>query len=494
MEREKITINRRSLAILALVIVWMTLGRHIIQLDRQFFQPSLSGLKGLVLYELGAYRGSALAYRARLQEIYRTGRSSGDPAWDALAVGDYGRAKELSEQRLQQDPDAIDALLNLGDIAIEEGHYDVAQRFFEHVLARKTDQFEARLLASVAFARTGRYGDAIDSLNWGLRTGEVGARPTAFFLALQTTGELDGLPPDRRPFCLLAHYHRYLRVFDSTHARLVKRYARKAIAAGDHVDDAYLSMAVVYDKEGESAEALNAALQAVQADPHNMYARGLAAKLYSDRGDLANEYQMMKAGYEAAPTDPYIVKRYSDFLSEKLGDFRQALEVTERSLAAGPQDPLLLRELGYLYDTLGTQEESLRYFEMARELDPDSAFVHEAIGYRLLNLGREEEAITSFQKSLELDSSRSNVYAGLGYIYLMQGKNQDAIQAYEAAYRVGDRSPGNLLTLCSTYYKAGEFQQAADCSNYILSIQPKNQGAAFIRTFAVNNLPRGKSP
>src|SRR5688572_15211939 len=112
--------SRGSKIILSLVIVLtLLLARHqISQMDERFFQASPPGIKGLALYVWGDYRGAAAAYRAHLRGLPPMAGNSEGAAFAALLRGDLETSKSLSQQSLEKDPNNIDALLNLGEIAL----------------------------------------------------------------------------------------------------------------------------------------------------------------------------------------------------------------------------------------------------------------------------------------------------------------------------------------------------------------------------------------
>lgn len=484
MEDQGLGINRRALLTLLLGVVCLFVWRHLSQLDERFFQPSLDGVKGLVFYEFGDYARAADSYRAHMKAT----------SLNLLDMGDFQAASKHAEEALAGNPRDTPALLDLGELALESGQPGEARKYFDRVLGIQVNQPDALLLSSVASARLKQYGRAIDALNRALRDWNVETRPASFLLALRTTGELSDLPRKERPLCLLAHYHRYLRIFDTSHARLVKSYAWQAIDAGDHVDDAYVALAVVYDKEGDQGKAIDALQKAIEADPGNIYARTTAARLYSDRGDLANEYQMLKAAYERAPSDAFVVSKYSFLLSEKLADYQQALTIAQASLDLDPNNSTLLTETAYLYQSLGENMRALDYYQKAVVLDPADVEAHGRIAHIMgFVLRRYDDAIASYRTALALDPARSSFYTGLGNLYFYKGDVSRAIAFHEQAFLHGSHKVGDLVSLCSIYFKAGAFQKSADCANQVLTVDPKNIGAAKIRSFAVSNLPVRKT-
>ena len=85
---------------------------------------------------------------------------------------------------------------------------------FDAVLRRWPDHVDALDPHSVAVARAGDPARAIQDLNRVLRSSSVGGRDTILYRVMELAGELRERAPGAQPLCLLAHLHRYLRVFD----------------------------------------------------------------------------------------------------------------------------------------------------------------------------------------------------------------------------------------------------------------------------------------
>jgi tetratricopeptide (TPR) repeat protein len=460
------------LAIL-MALLWVLVRHRVAQMDERFFQPSVLGIKGLLLYEAGDYGGAAKTYRANFKKIYDTERTASDPAYDALLRGDLKAAKELSEEALKRDPSALGPLLSLGEVFLESKDIDSALSIFKQILQNKTDQFDALLLSSVAYARSGAYGEAISSLNRALRHMKVERRSTSFLQALEVTGELDRLPKGKKPLCLLAHYYRYLRIYDPSNESLAIAYARKAIAAGDEPDNAYLTMGVIYQIQGKRDQALSTFLKAIEINPQNPEALRWAGNLYSDRGDLLNEYKMKKAAYENASGDPYYLNAVDHVLVERLGDYTAALALNTEYLQTRPNDGQALRWVGLIYRELGNYKQSVAYYKRAIHLQPQNAALYQGLGSSLDLLGRNAEAISIYQKALSIDPGQSYSHTSLAYLFSEQHRYQEAIREYQKALRMRDSSMARM-NLCRIYYVLAEFESSAACLQQILQQDPDN--------------------
>ena len=480
---QKISQRRYIVLAVLFVLLWLYVDHRISQLDERFYQRSqMEGrffqfspqvAKGLLLYELGNYSGSAEAYRADLKESYETRDSSDDSAYDALARGDLQRAREISEKALKKNPSDLESLLILGEVFLENEENDNALKYFDSVLRIEIDQFDALLLSSVVFSRSGAYGKAIDSLSHALRHMKTERHDTSFLQALEITGELDRLPREKKPFCLLAHYFRYLRIYDDASGDTAIAYAQKAIEAGDEPDNAYLTMGIVYEKQGKRDQALSAFLNAVKINPHNPEALRWAGDIYSNRGDLIKEYQMRRAAFESAPEDPYYLDSVNYVMVQTMGDYSDALTMDEKLLPTQPQNAELYTWLGSINQLIGNDERAVEYYQKAILLRPSNTKNYIGIGYSLGELGRNKEAIAAFRKALSVNPGESFSHTYLGYFYTREHRYREAIGEYEAAIDMGDPYV-DTVSLCRLYFKLADFENAVPCYRAALRRNPEN--------------------
>ena len=478
---------RGILAVLA-VVVWIVVHQYLSQMDGRLFQLSLTGTKAFALYLLGYYSEAATSYREHYAEAMQKGWSSGDPSQDALLQGDLQRAKALANQLSQEPTGGIAALLDLGEVAIEEKQYRQALELFSKVLEKERDQFDALLLSSIAHAHLGAYGEAIDSLNRALRYSRTEWRISSFLLALKTTGDLASRPKAERPLCLLAHYYRYLRIYDRSNSRPSVAYAKAAIAAGDHPDKAYLDLGIIAYLQNKKEQALEQFLKAIQLNPKNALAYRWASRVYSGRGDLPNEYRTLKAAYENAPDDPFHIEDLGHFLRQKLGDYHQALTLSLTALEKNPTNVAELGWTGYFYSALGDEERALRYYGKAIGLEPQNPFLRESLGITLSDMGRTEEAIQAYQKSISINPYRPGPYTRLAYIYATTERFREAKDHYEKAFRHGEKDLGSYEALCGLYHQLGEFEPAAKCLQWLLTVDPDNAPARHLYSYTLKNL------
>ncbi len=446
---------------ISLMLAWVLAYQHVKRMDGVWFQPSPAGAWALAQYLAGDYVGAARAYRTHYREAVASGWSSGDPALDALLAGDLDRAASAARTGTSGERGF---LLTMSDIALERGRPDEAMTFLRKALERAPDDVEALLLASLAHARGDAPGEAVVTLTHALRQSAVGARVTIFLRILETTGELARRQGAERRPCLLAHYHRYLTVFDASNGRRAIGYAEQAIRAADRPADAYLVKGILLDKQGQRDRALEAFLKALELDPRHAEAYRWAAFIYAERDDLRNEYRIARAAFAAAPTDSFYLDHLDHVLVERLGDPHGVIAVMQRAVEANPDSVRAHDRLGSAWGLIGDQARSMNHYRHAIRLEPANPVLHEGLGRALHRLDRADEAIAAYRQAAEMAPRRYQPHTGLAGVYHAGRRYREAIAEYETAARLGDATAGTRAALCAAYHAVSELPRAVDCS------------------------------
>jgi tetratricopeptide (TPR) repeat protein len=425
-------------------------------MDERFFHASLHGAEGLVRYTLDDYTGAARAYRAH----YATGY---EPLPNVPSV------PSPADKKSGARPKDIQALLAEGEDALARNDVDAAERIYARVLAKETDQYDALLLTAVIESKRGRYGEAIQALNRALRHGFAETRGATFLTLLETTGELTRLPAGARPLCLLAHYHRYLRILDHSQAGTAIRYAEAAIAASDHADDCWFTIGMVRRRQDKPHAALEALLHATEVNPRHAGALHAAGDIYRERGDLLNERRMRAAALAAAPNDVFYAEPLLDLLLIRAGDYREAVSVGETIHALQPQNAVATEQLGEAYMLLGEYAVAERYLHEALAGDQTMDRAHYALGWALLQQRRYEEAIKEYELSIALKPFEPESYTRLAGLYQRQRRYQEVVKTATTAISLGNRDPNLYVMLCSAYSELSARSEYEACVPKLLA-------------------------
>jgi len=391
--------TRTLLLVVAVAVVLFAAVDHLARMNLRFFGSSASAAGALGHYLAGDYAGAARFYRDDLRRAAARMPSEQAGSWIALAAGDLDRAEAQARTESRQAPTAAEPVLTLAEVALMRRDSPTALAHASRVLELRRDDYDALLVTAVVHARQGAYAAAIDTLKRALRDDRVERRATVFLAVLEATGELDDRAVDERPNCLLAHLHRYLRIYDPSHARLAARYAQRAIDVGDDADDAYVTLGVIHTKQGYPMRAFTAFQQALAQNPRNTAALLAAARFRENRGELDEEYRLIRAAFEAERDDRFTVAVLHSFLVEKLGDYREALALADAAVAVNPQDGEAWWRRGHVESQLGDHLQALKSYQRAAALMPRTAELAEYIGDSLAELGRDEEAFLAYRQA-----------------------------------------------------------------------------------------------
>jgi tetratricopeptide (TPR) repeat protein len=469
------TLRKLLVATVVVVVTVLAVDYLLRQLDPRLYPVSTTGLRAFAKYLAGDYAAAARLYRADLADRVPP---DAPPWFGTYLFGDLKTAEQLIRRDLEKAPSNADDLISLAEIALAARRLPDALELSGRALALRRDDYDALLIAAVAHSRRGDAGAALEALNRALRYNRIERRPTVFLATLELTGDLDDDP--RSSPCLLATLHRYLRIFDPSHARPAERYARSAIAAGDHVDQAYVTLGVVFEKTGRRRYALEAFSGAIAVNPRNLHALLGAARQHAHRGEIAEEYRRTRQAVEAAPHDAFVLNGYHGLLTGKLGDYPAALALDRAAVAANPADSEAWWRLGTVQSYLGDHGAALTAHRRAATLAPDDPEFHDAVANALVTLGRLDEAQAIYQASIKLQPARPTPHTGLGTIHAKRERWQEARREYERAFELGESNVEMLVNLCQVYQALLDNQRAVNCLSAVLTHDPDNVRARVL--------------
>lgn len=461
------------LLVVALVVFWVLARQQVLRMDAVFFQPSWPGIKGLIAYTVGAYGSSVAAYRAHFRRVVAAGGSAGDPWTDAALAGRLDRAELIARAEIARGADRVTPALALSEIALQQGRPEDARRHLEQALSASPNHPDALLLASVAALKRGADDEAVAAVKRALRSESGSPHPLTLLRILQLLGELEARGDTARRPALVALYHLYLFRVDPSHARSVLAYAERARKAADRPADAYFALGVVHARQGDTDRALTELQRAMQVDPRHAEAYRVAAALYGERGDLAGQYRMARAAFEAAPADPLYLEVLDGLIAERLGDPHAIVEVMERALTFDVHRLRAHRRLGYAYAFVGDEERSLMHYRAAIDLQPGDPVLHEQLGLALFRLGRTDQALGAYQRAIALAPSDPAPRRLLGDLYRFTSRDQEAVREYQVALGLGAGLEG-LTKLCDAQYALLALEEALICYETVLELDPRN--------------------
>ena len=168
-----------------------------------------------------------------------------------------------------------------------------------------------------------------------------------------------------------------------------------------------------------------------------------------------------------------------------LGDLPNAVQITERAIAADPQRGGTRVNLGALQLAHGNEKEAEEAFTTAVQLNPKSSSAHFALGNFYQHLGKNEAAEQAFQRALALGPDDVRTNRTLAAFYVSIGKPQDA-ERYLRNIAVKTNDPASWSDLADYYTQQ---RRDADAIRILetLSSNPKYDAGARRRIALISH-------
>ena len=163
-------------------------------------------------------------------------------------------------------------------------------------------------------------------------------------------------------------------------------------------------------------------------------------------------------------------------------DAKAAVEALSAAVAAYPNFPIALNELGSQYLILKQFDKAGETFEALLKLKPNDVAAHLNLGIIAFNKKKFEDAETHLRKALELKSNGPTAHYYLGLTLISLKRYPEALTEFEATVSNG----GENLALAhkylgGLYMSAHKNQQAADELELYLKLDPKAADATRIK-------------
>jgi len=164
------------------------------------------------------------------------------------------------------------------------------------------------------------------------------------------------------------------------------------------------------------------------------------------------------------------------------GDAKAAAESLSAAVAAHPNFPIALSELGSQYLILKQWDKAGETFEALLKLKPDDVAGHLNLGIADFNKKKLEDAESHLRKALELKSAGPAAHYYLGLIFVSTKRYDDALQEFELTIsNGGENLPLAHKYLGGLYMSTHKNQQAADELEKYLKLDPKAPDADRIK-------------
>jgi Flp pilus assembly protein TadD len=218
---------------------------------------------------------------------------------------------------------------------------------------------------------------------------------------------------------------------------------------------------------GEGDLELKNLRQRVAANPNDLDARILLARVYLRRGlpDVALEHQRLAA--RMFPESSAAALELSKTLRQA-GESKQALEITQNFLAGHPSASWELLSLqGILQDERGEFAQGEQSYRAALKIDEQRSAIHNNLGYNLLLQGKAGDAATEFRRALEIDPRSQIAHNNLGAALIAAKAPAEALAEWQKAS--GPAAAHN--NLAAVLMEQGRYEEARAELDAALKVQ-----------------------
>ena len=213
-------------------------------------------------------------------------------------------------------------------------------------------------------------------------------------------------------------------------------------------------LGVLHAKRGRWSDSRVAFERTVQLQPQDVDA-------WTNLGWLLSELKQVGRAREAfgraLALDPGFGRAHAGMAglyAEEEGDYDKAIEGYQRALAAEPDNPAYLYDMGWAFYRKGMTDRALEILTRALVLNPDDAAGRAKVGWVRFRRSEYPAAIDEFQRALRLDPAYAFARFGLARALQAEGRADLAMGEYRRAWR-DSKNDLYLIYLLGLYLQRG---------------------------------------
>jgi len=362
------------------------------------------------------------------QRIYRGSRNSRASGYfsDAVAKsreGDYQAAVSSYEEIVEQEPDNINVLNNLGILHASRGDGDEALACFKKAIRPEINVEKSHYNLGNLYLSKSDIASAVKHYKSAVIQRADYAKPHIMLAAVyESQGNRNRA---------VREYEELLRIEREQQKRLLgdRGLSREKYIKLKHSFDVrnLLSKGFIHERMGESDKALAKYEAALDVEQDFIPARIRRGIVYFSSGEYEEaEREIRKAlgvdpelkGFEVSLADFYFMKGKGDRVRDMFG----------RLVEAYPRSIVLKDYLGGLLLKEEEYGEAAEVFKEILAIDPGYARAYGGIGNACLRLGMDEKAEKQLKRAVELSPRAPDNYYNLACVFSRRGDMEEALR------------------------------------------------------------------
>lgn len=316
---------------------------------------------------------------AKVQELY-------SKALNYLhAHHEQQEAKELLKEVLSEEPEHINALLQLGDIAISEEDFQKAREYYQKARDLNPQNLDALFALERFMEKTGRWPDTLRYIEDILEIDDKNL--SALYKKRDILERLDRW--DDLIFIQKA-------IFKNEHAGKYKNLERQNLVGYKYEYGRYSL------ENGELEKAKKAFKTVLRLEKEFIPATLGLAEVLLREGETEEAINLLEKNYEQT-SSMVVLSRLEDLLIS-VGEPARLIRIYKNSISKNPQDPLIIKFfLGKLYYRLEMIDDA---FETLTSIDTGGAAypdLHQLMGNLYMKRNQIDRAVHEFKKALDFN-------------------------------------------------------------------------------------------
>lgn len=384
-------------------------------------------------------------------------------AQSAVISRDFELATRLYNEMLQESPDDIELLRQLGNLHVKNNKDDQALPVFTRITELSSNDVDALISIGGIYRRQKKYDESIAVLERALSTGTNNTQVSYN----------------------LGFTFRQMKQYDD------------AIACFEDVVDqnpndvlAFNHIGAIYAEREEHEAAIETYLRGLKTDPNHPILQMNLAKSYEATGANIKAVAAYAAALKAKPGWLECIDNYCKLLL-KLNRVRDAYDLINGALRLNAEDTKMHTRMGDVYMKQSIFPHAEKEYKEALTYDGDYMPALEGLADSQEEQGKTADAVQTVRKIEKLDPENPSVIQKSASIYLSAN---DLAAAYEKIMQLMDSSSKDVqtLSLLGQYYISnGEWEKAEETLQQIIAIEPTY--SEFYRSGAKRFVQMGKT-
>jgi tetratricopeptide (TPR) repeat protein len=334
------------------------------------------------------------------------------PALERFTRGDYAAAVKFAKDGLARDPANIQGLITLGHAQYRLGDAAEARATYERIAALDRENSTAHfMIAAIAH-----------------RSNDVATAVREYRAAIAID-----------PMLLEARHDLAILLMAEGKTAEAETLLRETIAADSTFGAAHRTLGNIYSQAGREADALDAYVRALIANPNDYEVERMVTSAAKDVAASEAVFRRLEESWRGGERSQGLAVALAEVAYVR-GEKALARRVADEALAATPS-AALYRVRAWINKNDGRADLEIADLVAGVRAEPENPEAHANLASNYRSKERWDDARREYEECLELDPRNEHALVGLGIVFAETNQLGKAIEMWEQALRVNPNSP-----------------------------------------------------